>query len=213
MDVPDLTIQCCRELFDEVLDSRLRDSYRPFQLSGHPEYFIQPQISRDTLQGMGETLCFAAVPTCKGFTDCRTGRLVFDGKLSQQIAVQALVSGDPLQSRSDVYAPNLRENDFALGTRCPEGHLENLPPMRTGPTGNSCEKRSGINGLRNVVIHSSVQAALDLLGHSVGCHGDDRELLEMRLGAQNLCCGKAVHFGHLQIHQHDVEGEWRNALS
>ena len=83
MDVPDLTIQYCRELLDEVLDSRLRHSYRPFQLSGRLEYFIQSQISRGTLQGLGETLGFAAVRTCKGLTNCRAGELVFDGKLSQ----------------------------------------------------------------------------------------------------------------------------------
>jgi hypothetical protein len=162
---------------------------------------------------MGETLCFDAVPNCKGLTDSHCNRLLFDGKLSQQISVQALVPGDPLQSSSDVYARNLGENNFVLGTCYSDRHIQNLSSVRTGPTGNRCEKRSGINGLPNVVIHSRFQATLDLIRHNVSSHGDDRELLEMGLGPQNSGCGKAVHFRHLQIHQHDVKRGRRNTLS
>src|SRR5215469_11981997 len=128
MDLPNLTIQCCRERFDEVFDSCLRHSYRPFQLSGRLEYLIHSQISGDTLQRMGETLCFAAIPACKGLTDSHAGRLLLDGKLSQQIAIRALFPGDPLQSSSDVYALNLWENNFVLDTCCPNRYPENLLP-------------------------------------------------------------------------------------
>src|SRR6516164_6974557 len=154
MDVPDLTIQYCRELLDEVLDSRLRHSYRPFQLSGRLEYFIHSQISRGTLQGMGETLCFAAVPTCNGLTDAHCSALLFDGKLSQQISIQALIPGDPLQTTGDVHTVNLGQDDFIRFLCRPGRHISSLSMLVMGPTGDGCEKRSGVNGFCDVVIHS-----------------------------------------------------------
>ena len=57
-----------------------------------------------------------------------------------------------------------------------------------------------------MVIHPGVQAAPPLLDHGVGGHGDDRQRLEAGVGANDPCRFVTVHLGHLQIHQHQIEG-------
>ena len=59
-----------------------------------------------------------------------------------------------------------------------------------------------------MIVHSRFEATVDLVRHNVSRHSDDGELLQMGLSAHQSCRGKAVHFRHLHIHEHHVEG-WR----
>ena len=58
----------------------------------------------------------------------------------------------------------------------------------------------------HVVVHARVQAGLAVGGHGVGRHGDDGQGLAgpARRGWRAWLL-EAVHFGHLQVHQHQVK--------
>jgi hypothetical protein len=56
-------------------------------------------------------------------------------------------------------------------------------------------------------VHSSGQAKFPIALHRVCGHGDDRKVSPavLFLGADGPGCFQAVHFGHLNVHQHHVE--------
>src|SRR6516162_1836755 len=98
---------------------------------------------------MREAFRLLAISLLKGFCDSLSNRLLFGDELIQQIAVQALVSCKALQATRYVYARNLGNGQFASFMRGP------APPgfPCSGPTGKGGEECSGINRLRNVVVH------------------------------------------------------------
>ena len=64
----------------------------------------------------------------------------------------------------------------------------------------------GVDGLGDVVVHAQGQATVPLFHHGVGGHGQDRQVAEPGLQAQAAGGFVTVHDGHLQIHEHQVEG-------
>jgi len=59
-----------------------------------------------------------------------------------------------------------------------------------------------------VVVHARLEAALAVGFHGVGGERDDGEAragVGFFLGTDDGRGGEAVHFGHLQVHEHDVE--------
>src|SRR6516164_2122964 len=161
---------------------------------------------------MCETLRLVLVPRFEGFFDSVSRELVSRGKLSQQVPVQSFVSGRSCEASCDIYAGKFGENDFGLSTYSLRRQIGSFLRVRACPTCERGEERFRIDRLPDVVIHSRLQAALDLIRHHVSSHSDDGELPQMRLSAQQLGRGKAVHFRHLQIHEHDVEG-WGPLIS
>src|SRR6516165_7894507 len=137
---------------------------------------------------MCEPLRIMAVSPGKGFCDSVSDRLVFGDKLSQQITVQPLVSRDSLQTTRDVHTLNLGEDQFTSLARGPRRYARFFPALRSGPARKGSEECSGINWLCHMVIHARFQAALDLLGHGMSGHGDDREVSEAGFSSQQLCC-------------------------
>ncbi len=109
--------------------------------------------------------------------------------------------------RSRAVAPRRPRRPASRRRRC-RGVLARLRPARQGG-----EQRIRIDRLGHVVVHAGVQAALPLLHQRVRRHGDDREVLESRVRAQQPGRRVAVHLGHLQVHQDDVERRRLRALA
>ena len=63
-----------------------------------------------------------------------------------------------------------------------------------------------------MIVHTCVEAALTLLLQGVCRHRDDRNLLEPWIAAEQLGSGDAIHFRHLQIHEHNVKANQLFAL-
>ena len=61
-----------------------------------------------------------------------------------------------------------------------------------------------MDGLGQVVLHARIQAALAVAFHGVGGHGDDGQVVEPGFLADGSGGGQAIHFGHLDVHQHQV---------
>src|SRR6516165_5381661 len=102
---------------------------------------------------MCEAFRLIAISLLKGFCDSVSNRLLFGDELIQQIVVQALVSSKALQATGYVYTLNLGNGKIASFIHAPG------PPgfPCSGPTGKGGEECSGINGFRNVVVHSRFQ--------------------------------------------------------
>src|SRR5215469_1842101 len=139
---------------------------------------------------MGETLRLIAVSVLECSYDLLTYRFLFHDKLSQQIAVQALVSCHSLEAIHNVHTLNCREDNFIPYTHSLSWRISKPRLDWSGPPRKCGKERFGIDGLGHVVVHSRFQAALDLIGHHVSRHGDNRKFLQLRLGAQKSRCGK-----------------------
>jgi len=59
-----------------------------------------------------------------------------------------------------------------------------------------------------VLVHAAGEATLALFHGRVGGHGDDGQCLEASVGSEPGGRLVAVHFRHLEIHQHQVERGW-----
>src|SRR5579875_19961 len=64
-----------------------------------------------------------------------------------------------------------------------------------------------VQGLGDVTVHSSGEAAFFVAAHGVGGHGDDGNVLasEALVAANGSGGFEAIHFGHLNVHQDRVE--------
>jgi hypothetical protein len=62
------------------------------------------------------------------------------------------------------------------------------------------------DGLGDMVVHAGIDAALAFLRHGMGGHGDDGQVGKAGIGTDPVGGLKAVHLGHLQVHQDHVEG-------
>ena len=67
-----------------------------------------------------------------------------------------------------------------------------------------------LEGLRQIVVHAGREATVFLDAGSMGREGDDSLLRPAGRGANHFGGGEPVHFGHLDIHQDDVERLARN---
>ena len=75
-------------------------------------------------------------------------------------------------------------------------------------------KERRVNRLDNVGVHPRLDTFILVFLESTGAHGQNRNLLEVLVIflADELCRGKAVHHGHLDIHEHQVERVLREHL-
>ncbi len=65
----------------------------------------------------------------------------------------------------------------------------------------------GLHGFHDVAVHAGLQTAVAVALHGVGGHGDDGQMLGVRLPPADLGGGfQTVHLGHLDIHQDEIEG-------
>ena len=65
-----------------------------------------------------------------------------------------------------------------------------------------------VEGLADVRVHARRQAALAVLLHGVGGHGQHRQHPQLQPFADLLGRLQAVEFGHLHVHQHRIETLW-----
>ena len=64
----------------------------------------------------------------------------------------------------------------------------------------------GVDRLGNVIVHACGKAFFTIPENGACGHGDDRQFSEAFLSADVLAGLNAPHHGHLQVHQHDIEG-------
>jgi hypothetical protein len=67
------------------------------------------------------------------------------------------------------------------------------------------KQRRGINRFRHVTVHARLQALLPFLHRGVGRHGNDWKARESRVRPDLPGRLVAIHFRHLQVHQHHVK--------
>ena len=77
------------------------------------------------------------------------------------------------------------------------------PPRR--PTQQGAPQLVGVDRLGDEIVHASVEAALPVVAHRVGGHGDHRQGDPRRHGADRYRRRNAVEHGHLHVHQHQVK--------
>ncbi len=68
------------------------------------------------------------------------------------------------------------------------------------------EQHGRIDRLGDVIVHAGIEAPFALTGHCVRRHRDDRQLGKRRHLTDLRSRFIAVHLGHLDIHQHQIEG-------
>ena len=119
-----------------------------------------------------------------------TGRVVDEqpADLGQQLPVAADAGQDMIG--------HLCRRRIHIGRRLSGGHVfdQHTQPPR-------------VERLREVLVHAGGEAPLAIAFHRMRCHGDNRHVragrpLALADGARRL---EAAHFGHLHVHQHDVE--------
>ena len=84
------------------------------------------------------------------------------GELREQVEIKLAVTRHAVESVGDVNAGNLRRRSVgdglrSFGLRCLCGFR-----FRFGPAQQSREKRVGIDGLGDVVVHACIDTSLDL---------------------------------------------------
>ncbi len=72
--------------------------------------------------------------------------------------------------------------------------------------GDGREHRYRIDRLGDMVVHSRIQKPLAFLDGGMGGHRNNRQFGESRIGADTGRRLMAVHYGHLQVHKHNVIG-------
>src|SRR5215831_18743601 len=100
---------------------------------------------------MCKTLRLVIVPRFKGFFDSASRGLMSRGKLSQQVPVQAFVSGHSFETSGDIYAGKLGKNDFVPSTLGPRRQIGRLPRVRARPTCQCRKERFRIDRFTYVV--------------------------------------------------------------
>ena len=73
---------------------------------------------------------------------------------------------------------------------------------------NGLEELDGRNGFGDIVIHPGCQAALAITLGGVSRHGNNRDMAAVLFfDLTNFAGGlETIHFGHLNVHQYDIEG-------
>ena len=69
------------------------------------------------------------------------------------------------------------------------------------PAAQGLQQRLLIDRLDDVIVHAGSQTCVEVGLHRVGGHGDDRQMAELRIGAQHARRRQAVHLGHLHVHE------------
>ena len=168
------------------------------------------EVRGHTFHRVGQPLGQCPIVLLECIRDLGACVCLFSYELLEQAAVELLVAGDPFQTALNVYSFDWRNLYvhprrgflFGRGSR-------RLTPLR--PLRQSGEERIGIDGLCHMAVHASLETALPFLHEGMRSHRQDREIVESRVGAEMTGRREAVHFGHLQVHQHDVK--WRRLRS
>lgn len=73
--------------------------------------------------------------------------------------------------------------------------------------GDGGEEFADVDGFADVAVHACIEALFAIALHGVGSEGDDRDAASGAVFAlaEDAGGGEAVHFGHLDIHQHEVK--------
>src|SRR5581483_3716664 len=69
------------------------------------------------------------------------------------------------------------------------------------------EQIARVNGLGYVAVHAHREESLTVARHGMGSHGDNRDVRTVGfLAANGRCSFDAIHDGHLNVHQDEIEG-------
>ncbi len=78
------------------------------------------------------------------------------------------------------------------------------------PVCNDTYEMLRVKWLGHMVVHANVQAALALIFHGMGCHGQNGQTRKARQGSQPTGGLHAIHHGHLYVHQDHIKAAiWR----
>src|SRR4029434_10662645 len=99
------------------------------------------------------------------------------------------------------YDQGIGPGDSSRGRRRRDGGCSGA---RWNPVQERGKQLIGVDGLAQMVVHSCRTAHVSVAVHDIGCHGNDGDRSEARIGANGLGGSDAVHDGHLHVHEHNI---------
>ena len=127
----------------------------------------------------------------------------------EEFSIQFQVVIGPGESLTGIQAGNIPKNgrlDHGFGFSRGRGGRRNSSAVCffINPSGKRGKEFFRINGFGQIVIHSCVQTFFPIAFQRMSGHGDNRQTIKSGIGADMLCCFKAIHLRHLDIHEHRV---------
>ena len=187
------------------------------QHAGGRLHRLGADVPGHAFEGVGEALGESRVALGQRGGDLLDRRSLLLRELAEEFQIELLIARDPGQAILGIEAFKGREVRDCAAARI-SWHSASLSPAegdarspkarcgcRLVEPAHRLEQQRRINGFGDVVVHAGRQAALPLLNRRVGGHGEDRQVGKPRVGANFRRGLVAVHLGHLEVHEDQVE--------
>lgn len=180
-----------------------------FEVGGEGLDFCGAEVAGDTFDGVGDSLGGFEVVGLEGGGDLVGGFDLLLDEFAEEFEVEFAVAADAAEAIGGVEARGCGEVGvgggwrgwllgFGFGCFCVGGGFE-----VASDGGEHC---IGVDGFGDVIIHAGGDAAVAFFCGGVGGHGDDGERVEAFFRADFGSGLVAVHLGHLEVHEDEVEG-------